>query len=67
MAARALVGYTYTCEEEEKEAQAIARKQEGREESRGEPSGRDPAGMQRRLELIDRGIRANLSASRRRA
>lgn len=34
-------------------------------ESRG-PSGRDPAGMQRRLELIDRGTRANLSASWRR-
>lgn len=29
--------------------------------------GRDPVGMQRRLELIDRGTQANLSASRRRA
>lgn len=31
----------------EEEAQAIARKQEGREGSRGEPSGRDLVGMQR--------------------
>lgn len=43
------------------------REKAGRSRSRGEPSGRDPVGMQRRLELIDRGTQANLSASRRRA
>jgi len=35
--------------------------------SRRASSGRDPLGMQRRLELIDRGAQANLSAWRRRA